>query len=130
MSSAFDRCEFLLTRWKNLALWRNLWSILIFVLGASVALWLAAAVWLYTQSSWLPAVLTTLGTLVSGVAASWVLARRNDAVAEEVDAKRELLATCGGPGAAAPKGQGDERPTTADQVRAIEARLALLGKFR
>jgi hypothetical protein len=132
MANGFDPCDFLFERWKNLALWRNLWSILIFLLGASVTVFLAAAVWLYIRQSWLPAVVMTLGTLVNGVASSWVLARRSQAVAEEEEAKKDLIDNCGQTVAAAarglaPAGGGN---TTTDRVNEVEARLRLPGGFR
>jgi hypothetical protein len=129
---AFDRCEFLFDRWKNLAMWRNLWTILIFVLGVSFTIFLIGAVFLFIRSSWLPAALSTLGTIVDGMAVGWILARRNQSVAEENEAKKDLIDNCGPPVVAATAGGAAQIGTSsiAMAVEEIENRLTLLYLFR
>ena len=70
--NGFDACRLAIERYRNFARWRNLWSILLFVLGASVVLFLLAAIFLLIREEWLPVALTTLGSIVSGVASKWV----------------------------------------------------------
>jgi hypothetical protein len=81
--NGFDPCQLAIERYRNFARWRNLWSILLFVLGASVVLFLLAAIFLLIREEWLPVALTTLGTIVTGVAAKWVMDRRTESVKEE-----------------------------------------------
>lgn len=82
----FDACRLAIERYRNFARWRNLWSILLFVLGASVVLFLLAAIFLLIREEWLPVALTTLGSIVSGVASKWVIDRRTESVKEEQNA--------------------------------------------
>lgn len=132
MAVPFNPCDFLFARWKNLALWRNLWTILIFLLGAAFTIFLIGAVFLFVRASWIPAALSTLGTIANGVAVGWVLARRNQAVDEETQAKQELLAQCSGVAAAAPQAApaGQAPPSLADRIEAAENNLKLFGAFR
>ena len=123
---------FLFARWKDLARWRNLWSILIFLLGTAFSIFLIAAVFLFIRESWIPSVLSTLGTIVNGVAVGWILARRNQAVEEETEAKKELIQNCGTGVAAAVKGfaRTGETKTIEDAIEEVERQLRLIGTLR
>lgn len=92
--NGFDSCQLALERYRNFARWRNLWSILLFVLGASVVLFLLAAILLLIREEWLPVALTTLGTIVTGVAAKWVMDRRAEALREEQAAYEDAQKNC------------------------------------
>jgi MFS superfamily sulfate permease-like transporter len=92
--NAFDACQLALERYRNFARWRNLWTILLFVLGASVVLSLLAAIFLFIRAEWLPVALSTLGTIVTGLAAKWVMDRRVEAVREEQVAYEDAQKSC------------------------------------
>jgi hypothetical protein len=79
----FDPCTLAVERYKSIARWRNLWTILLFIFGMTVILFLCASILLFNSQGWLPGAISALGTIVNGVGVSWVVARRNDAVREE-----------------------------------------------
>jgi len=76
-------CEFAIERYRNIAKWRNMWTILLFIFGATVIVFLCGSILLFIMQSFLPGAISTLGTIVNGVGVSWVLNRRTDAVKEE-----------------------------------------------
>lgn len=131
--STFSPCDFLYERWRNLAMWRNLWSILLFLVGTALALFLVAALLMFINKVWLAGALSTVATIANGVALNWIVVRRNQAVAEETEAKEDLLANCGGPqpGAAEldPAPYRSVVPGQLD-VESVEQRLRLFGRFR
>lgn len=131
--SQVDICDFLFERWKNLALWRNLWTILLFLLGIAFTIFLIGAVLFFVRESWLPGALLTVSTVADGVAVGWILARRNQAVAEESAAKDDLLKNCASASAGAMRGFTGEvaAPSPVNSaVEAVERRLKLFGRFR
>jgi hypothetical protein len=87
-------CEYARERHHNLLLWRNLWSILIFMLGSAIVISLAVAVLFLLRQSWLTAAIGSLGTVVSSLGTKWVVDRRNDAVHEEETAYQDVVARC------------------------------------
>jgi hypothetical protein len=93
------QCENSLERWKNLAKWRNLWTILLFVFGSTIVLFLCVAILLFIKQSWVGGAVTSGGTIASGTAISWVVSRRNESVTEEIDAYKDVENKC----AVAPK---------------------------
>src|SRR5262245_26889402 len=102
----FDPCTVAVERYKSIARWRNLWTILLFVFGSTVILFLCASILLFINEVWLPGAISALGTIVNGVGVSWVVTRRNEAVKEEADAYEDVKSVCGGAtpsAAAAPK---------------------------
>jgi hypothetical protein len=80
MSDPITPCEFARERYYNRALWRNLWTILLFVFGSVVVLFFVAAIVLFIRQNWVPGALATVGTIVQGAAIKWVVDRRTDAV--------------------------------------------------
>jgi len=92
--ASFDLCQFAVERSKNLARWRNLWTILLFAIGAIVVVFFCASVFLFMNETWLPGAIGTLGTLVNGVSVGWVVKRRREAVEEETAAFDELKKLC------------------------------------
>ncbi len=115
--NGFDSCQLAIERYRNFARWRNLWSILLFVLGAAVVLFLLAAILLSIRQEWLPMALTTLGTIVTGVGAKWVLDRRGEAVREEQTAFDDAQKYCADGEAAAARNLVDEKMKLFASVR-------------
>ena len=86
MSVPQTACEYAIERHKNLLMWRNLWTILLFVFGSAVIIFLVIAILFFLNKSFLPGAVSTLSTIVSGVSVKWVLDRRVEAKAEEESA--------------------------------------------
>lgn len=132
MSTTPTPCEIAFERYKNLARWRNLWTILLFVFGASVILFLVAAIFLFiTNENWLPGALSTLGTIVNATGVGWVVTRRNEAVKEETDAYEDVKKVCGG-GALESMGGPETNgggPTVLRELEAVRKKHLLFGKF-
>jgi len=95
-------------------MWRNLWTILLFAFGASVVVFLVLAIVFFIRQDWLPATLTTLGTIVQGTGIRWIVDRRAEAVKEEEEAYNDVKKECGDTSAA-------------DGLR---AKQTILGRFR
>ena len=93
-SNLITPCEYARERHRNFAMWRNLWSILLFVFGTAIVLFLISAVLFFLRSDWLPAALTTLGTICNGIAIKWVTDRRGTAVTEEEEAYKDVQQKC------------------------------------
>lgn len=107
-------CEYARERHHQTAMWRNLWTILLFGFGTAVVVFLILAIYFFIQKAWLPAGLTTLGTIVEGVGIKWVADRRAVAVEEEEKAYEDVKVAC-------------EDTTEADNIR---AKQTILGRFR
>lgn len=90
-------CEYAIERHQNLLRWRNLWTILLFVFGTAVIIFLVIAIFFYLREAFLPGAISTLGTIVSGVSVKWVLDRRNDAKAEEEAGYQDVKTVCTAP---------------------------------
>lgn len=88
-------CEIAQQRYRNAALWKNLWTILIFAFGAAVVVFLVVAIAFFIRQEWLPGAVSTLGTVAQGAAIKWVLDRRTEAAKEEEEAYREVQNQCG-----------------------------------
>lgn len=87
-------CAVALQRHRDAALWRNLWTILIWVFGAAVVAFLVVAVVFFLRQDWIPAGVTTLSTIAQGAAIKWVVDRRSEAVGEEEKAYEQVRETC------------------------------------
>lgn len=87
-------CEYARARHHQLALWRNLWTILLFLFGAAVVTFLVLSVLFFLKQEWLPAALATLGTIAEGLAIRWVADRRGEAVREEESAYEDVVGKC------------------------------------
>ena len=87
-------CDFAKIRYLGALRWLNLWNILLYVFGASVVLFLVAALLLFIRSTWLPGALTALGTIVSGAGIAWVVKQRTTAHTEEKEAFEGLSKAC------------------------------------
>ena len=88
------QCQFALERWRNMAKWRNLWTILLFVFGAVVVAFLCASILLFIRQTWVVGAATTLGTFASGTAMKWVVSRRKEAVQEDNEAYEDVEKQC------------------------------------
>jgi hypothetical protein len=73
-------------RYRNALIWRNLWSILLFIFGTSVIVFFVAAILFLIKQDWVPGALTVIGTIAQGAALKWVVDRRTDSVTEEKEA--------------------------------------------
>jgi hypothetical protein len=113
MAEAISPCEYARERHRNIARWRNLWTMLLFLFGSAVVLFLVVAVLAFWKQAVLAGALSTLSTIVGGVAIKWVLDRRTDAVSEEQSAYEDVVARCG----------------DAASADAFRERQSLLGKF-
>jgi hypothetical protein len=87
-------CEYARERHRDIARWRNLWTILIFSLGSVVVFFLILSIFLFLREAWLPGALSSLGTIINGVCTKWVVDRRSDAVKEEESAYKDVVAQC------------------------------------
>jgi len=126
MRDPTDPCSIAFERYKNLARWRNLWTILLFIFGATVILFLVGAIFLFIKESWLPGAISTLGTLVNAAGVSWVVARRGESVREETEAYEDVKRVCGAHAtAAAAAGGGD----VLQEVEAVRKQHLIFGRF-
>lgn len=83
-------CEYARKRHLSLLRWRNFWTLLLFVFGSAIILFYSAAIFLFIRALWLPAGLSIIGFIVSGVGIKWVVKRRIEAVKEELEAYRDV----------------------------------------
>lgn len=88
-------CQIAQQRYRNAALWKNLWTILLFAFGAAMVVFLVVAIAFFIREDWLPGAVAILGTIAQGAAIRWVLDRRNEASKEEEDAYKEVQNQCG-----------------------------------
>jgi len=100
-------CEYARERHRNILMWRNLWTILLFAFGTAVIVFAVLAIALFIREEWLIGAIMALGTLVQGAAIKWVVDRRADAVREEEFAYQDVAAKC-------------QSTETADQLRASQ----------
>jgi hypothetical protein len=91
-------CDFAKLNYFNALKFRYLWSILVYVFGVAVALFLVASVILFINSAWLPGALVTFGAIMSSGGVTWVVNQKVTAVKEEEDAFRRLKTECKAPG--------------------------------
>lgn len=87
-------CEYARERHRNLSIWRNLWTILLYAFGIAVVMFLLLAVVFFLQEAWLPAALTALGSIAEGLGIKWVADRRAEAVREEELAYLDVVDKC------------------------------------
>jgi hypothetical protein len=73
-----------------------MWTILLFIFGGTVIIFLCAAILLLIRQNWLPGAVSTLVTIVNSVGINWVLQRRTDSVKEEDEAYNDVQARCAG----------------------------------
>jgi hypothetical protein len=96
MADKPDPCAVAMTRYVDKRRWLNLWTVLLFIFGATIIIFCVIAIMLFIRETWLPGALTVLGTIVNGAAIAWVVNRRTEAEKEERDAFKEFNNQCGG----------------------------------
>lgn len=139
MNLPVSPCSIAFERYQNLARWRNLWTILLFVFGATVIVFLVGTIFLFIRQDWVVGVVSTLGTIVNGFGVSWVVARRNEAVVEESAAYEDVKVVCGSGGgggggtglemAGGPREGSPERPTILHDLEAVRRSHRVFGRF-
>jgi hypothetical protein len=131
-SQMTPQCRFVFERWKNMALWRNLWTILLFIFAVAVVIFLCLSILLFIRQTWVEGAITTVGTVTSGAAINWVVSRRSEAVQEEKAASDEVTKICVAPVSAGEKGLAAPVPVLLPEVRnkmdEIERRQRILFK--
>jgi hypothetical protein len=90
-------CEYARNRHQNAVRWLNLWNGLLFVFGSAIILVLVCVIVFFLRQSWVSGAVSTLATIVDGVALRWVVTRRTDAKQEEKDAYDDVVQRCGPP---------------------------------
>jgi hypothetical protein len=93
-----DVCAIATDRYHRIALWRQLFTALIFALAVVIAVLAVLAVIFATDEEWAGTVATALGALATGKPLSWVVSRRSDAVTEEATAFTDYKDACGADG--------------------------------
>ncbi|MGP8251368.1 MAG: hypothetical protein ACLQHF_04990 [Terracidiphilus sp.] len=88
-------CDFAKVRYVEIGLLRKTWSWLLFVIGASLGIFMILAILLFIRLSWLPGAITLLGTIVTGPAMKWINDQKSAAVKEDKEAFADLERTCG-----------------------------------
>ncbi len=87
-------CKIAQQRFRNAALWRNLWMILVLGFGLVLIVFFIVSIIFFLHQDWLPAALTTVGTIVESAGIKWLVNRRKDAVKEEKEAYEEVRVVC------------------------------------
>ena len=82
-------------RYTDKRKWLNLWTMLLWIFGATVVLFFSVAIILFIKETWLPGAITVIGTMVNGAGITWVVAQRKGAEREERDAFAALSTECG-----------------------------------
>lgn len=109
-------CFYAQERYKTILLWRNLWSILLFVFGATVIILIILLLYMAMKQASVEFVLSVLATVTDSLAIKWVLARRKESVEEEEKAFEVIKKEC-----------PDKRSLDIDLFK---KQLTLFGKFR
>lgn len=109
-------CDFAKARYLDISWLRKLWGYLWIMLGASTTIFLCVTIIFFLRSSWLPAALSTLGTVVNGAAMTWITNQRKTAADEEQQAFDELVQQCSPPSGAKFLREAPAK-TTVDDVR-------------
>lgn len=107
-------CEYARERHREIARWRNLWTLLLFAFGSAIILFSVTAVTLFVRQAWVTGAVSTAATVVSGVGVSWVVERRRESVTEEEEAYRDVQRHCG----------------TTDEADKYRQKLTILSRFR
>jgi hypothetical protein len=132
-SDPINPCRVLLDRYKNLARWRNVWTILLFVFGATMIFFFCAAIAYYRGGDWLTVSGSAIATLASGTGVGWVVARRGEAIEEETAALNDYIERCAGGGTKGTSaGPADVRSILEipPEILAYQRKLRLIGPIR
>lgn len=107
-------CKIAQQRYRNAALWRNLWMILLLGLGVVLVIFFIISIVFLLRQDWLPGVLATVGTIAESAGIKWLVDRRKDAVKEETEAYEEVSRVC----------------RTTAPAQQLQAKLKLFGPLR
>jgi hypothetical protein len=119
-------CEYARDRHAGLVRWRNLWTILVFAVGVVATVFVLVAIVFFATGNHLVGAVTTLGTILEGVAMGWILKRRREATDEEEKAYADVKAQCTPPTAGAPAtAKAAPEPPWSPGVAAIDDARAL-----
>ena len=88
-------CAIATERYHRIALWRQLFTLLIFVVAVMMVVFIVLGVVFATNKEWAATTASALGATAGGVPLRWVLKRRREAVAEEQKAFTEVGEACG-----------------------------------
>lgn len=127
-SMDLDLREIALDRYKNLAMWRNLWTILLFMFGTTIILFFCICIILFINESWLPGAIATIGVIANGIGVRWVVIRRDESVKEEKESYSKLAALCNDSNKAVPFGHKQQE--VLDEALKYQKKLRLLGSIR
>ena len=89
-------CLYAMKRYVDKRRWLNLWTLLLWIFGATVVIFCCIAILLFIRETWLPGALTVLGTIVNGAGIAWVVKQRKGAEAEERSAFKTFRDECRG----------------------------------
>jgi uncharacterized membrane protein YcjF (UPF0283 family) len=135
-------CEFALFRYKTMALWRNLWTILLFAFGVAIVVFGIVAIIFFVRTDWLTGAVNAVGSIASSVGMGWVVSRRTQAVQEEQEAANDVFTHCKSVSTTQAKITTGTTPQTdlpmveqsreaiEGQLNAITSKLYLFGRFR
>lgn len=87
-------CAIATDRYHRIALWRQLFTLLIFLVAVAMVVFLVLCIVFATNEEWAATTATGLGTVAGGVPLRWVLKRRAESVKEEEKAFREAKSAC------------------------------------
>lgn len=91
-----DVCAIATDRYHRIGLWRQLFTVLIFVVAVVMVVFIVLCIVFATNKEWAASTGTGLGTVASGLPLRWVLKRRREAAQEEEKAFQEVQEACGG----------------------------------
>src|SRR5687767_11482283 len=84
--AAEDMCQYARERYREIARWRSVWTVLLFLVGCAIVVFVILSIISFSDQKMIEAAAGAIGTLISGAAMAWVVTRRNEAVTEENEA--------------------------------------------
>ncbi|MDX1416746.1 MAG: hypothetical protein R3293_21270 [Candidatus Promineifilaceae bacterium] len=94
-------CEVAIMRHQNLIRWKNLWSILLYIVGILIVFFFALAIYFFFQQSLPAGAVAFLTGLVQSGGGLWIRERRGETALEEKVAYDALRVDCRNGGRAA-----------------------------
>jgi hypothetical protein len=93
MTAAMKRCAIEEREWRNALLFKNAWSILLFILGVSIATFLVLVIVLWLRQDWVAGSVILLGTIVEGAGVKFLVDLRTQSKTE-ADAAKDAFIRC------------------------------------
>ena len=87
-------CSIAQHRHRKIALWRDGWTLLLWVFGLTVIIVLIAGITFFIREDWISGGLATITFAAQGGAIKWITTRRADAVREEEEAFNRAEQAC------------------------------------